>query len=142
MGDTTHPLSCTPDASASLVRHGCPVSGHTFQERSTPRHQCPNVQLQIPSGKRAAVCPLPSARETPEGPVRGNPRKQRQAPHPCPSTLAFKTSAATPTDIHSWSWSGGPRCERSPFLVGWTTICTTLSSDSTALLNVHLEAVL
>ena len=55
--------------------------GHTFQERSPAAN---------PLGERAAVRPLPSARETPEGPVRGNPRKQPQAPHPCPSTLALK----------------------------------------------------
>lgn len=117
---------CTPDASASLVRHGCPVSGHSFQDMNPPLHNV--LTSQIALGKRAAVCPLPSARETPGGPVRGNPRRQRQSPHPCPSTLAFKTSAVTFCDIHSWSWSRGPRRERSPLLVGWVTTCTTLPS--------------
>ena len=45
-------LSCTPDASASLVRHGCPVRGTLFRR---------GVQLQIPSGKGllSALCPVP-----------------------------------------------------------------------------------
>ena len=88
---------------------GVQWAGALFRRKAPP--QCPPAN---PSGRRAAVRPLPNAGGDPRRPSEGEPQRQQQSPHPWPSTLAFETSAAT--QWHSYLELGQlARMGRKPF---------------------------